>query len=80
MEEQTKTRQLQGITDLTLLAPIKRGFIDGIDSRTYLSRLKVLLRTLNAARLSSREYSLIRPFSDTAERIRTIHSLRLAIL
>ncbi len=80
MEEQTKTRQLQGITDLTLLAPIKRGFIDGIDSRTYLSRLKLLLRTLNAARLSSREYSLIRPFADSAERIRTIHSLRLAIL
>src|SRR5229473_6735536 len=79
MTPDESSKHLQGITDLTLLAPIKQGLIEGLDTRTYKSRLKLLLKTLNALRSSSREYALIHPFSDSAERIRTIHSLRLAI-
>jgi Dyp-type peroxidase family len=80
MKPEESSRHLQGITDLTLLAPIRPGLIDGLDARTYKTRLKLLLRTLHSLRASSREFAFIRPFSDGAERIRTIHSLRLAII
>jgi Dyp-type peroxidase family len=80
MKPDQSSKHLQGITDLTLLAPIKQGLIDALDTRTYTARLKLLMTTLNSLRSSSREFSMFRPFSDGAERIRTIHSLRLAIL
>lgn len=80
MKPDESSKHLQGITDLTLLAPIKQGLIDALDTRTYATRLKLLMKTLNSLRSSSREFSAFRPFSDGAERIRTIHSLRLAIL
>ncbi|MEI6720016.1 MAG: Dyp-type peroxidase [Betaproteobacteria bacterium] len=74
------SKHLQGVTDITLLAPIKQGLIDALDTRTYANRLKLLMRALNSLRSSSREFAAFRPFSDGAERICTIHSLRLAIL
>ena len=80
MKPDQSSKHLQGITDLTLLAPIKQGLIDALDTRTYTTRLKLLMKTLNSLRSSSREFSAFRPFSDAAERIRTIHSLRLAVL
>jgi Dyp-type peroxidase family len=78
--EVRKTRHLQGISDLTLLAPLKTGLIDALDARTYESRARTLMKSLHSLRVTSREYSLFRPFVDTAARIRTIHSLRLAII
>jgi Dyp-type peroxidase family len=75
-----KTRHLQGISDLTLLAPLKSGLIPALDARTYETRARLLLKSLHSLRATSREYSLLRPFVDTAARIRTIHSLRLAII
>jgi hypothetical protein len=77
MKADQSSKHLQGTTDLTLLAPIKQGLIDGLDTRTYKTRLKLLMKTLHSLRSSSREFAAIRPFSDGAERIRTIHSLRL---
>ena len=80
MKTEVTSKHLQGITDLTLLAPIKQGLISALDTRTYATRLKLLMKSLNALRSSSREFSAFRPFSDAAERISTIHSLRLAII
>ena len=75
-----KSKSLQGITDLTLTAPIKKGLIDAVDTRTYGSRLRLLLSTLSGFRASSREVVPVQFFSDTVERIKAIHSFRLAIL
>lgn len=80
VEVVTKSKSLQGVTDLTLAAVIKPGLIPALDSRTYASRVRLLLSTLNAGRSSTREYVPIRPLSDTVERIHAIHSFRLAIL
>lgn len=80
VETQIKSRSLQGVSDLTLVAPIRVGLIPALDTRSYETRLRLLLRTLGALRISSREVEPVRLFSDAVERIRSIHSFRLAIL
>jgi Dyp-type peroxidase family len=80
MKASETSKHLQGITDLTLVAPISQELIQALDTRTCETRLKLLMRTLNSLRSSSREYAPIRPFTDTVERIQAIHSFRLAIL
>ena len=74
--------QLNGITDLTLIAEIKPGLIDGIfDSRSYAWRLRRVLELLDAARRAGREADLgPNPFVDGVARLRGIHFFRFAIL
>ncbi len=79
-ELQNKSRSLLGVTDLTLAAPIKRGLIPALDSRSYESRLRVLLRTLSTLRVSSLEAEPTPLIADAVDRIRAIHSFRLAIV
>jgi len=80
MEREITTKHLQGISDLTLVAPIRQGLINALDTRTFASRLRAVLRTLHTLRQTSREHSLVRPFSDSTDRIRTITDLRMVIL
>ena len=75
-----KTKSLAGSSDLTLLAPIKPGLVPSLESVTYKTRIKRLLKTLNAGRASSHEYALLRPISDAVERVGKIHSVRVAVL
>ena len=75
-----KSRSLVGASDLTLLAPIKTGLVASLESVTYKTRIKRLLKTLNSGRASSHEYALLRPFSDAVERVGKIHSVRVAIV
>lgn len=77
LKSEIATRHLQGYSELSLRAPIKPGFVPSLDSRTYVSRVKSVLDTLHLLRCTSREYSLLRPFSDSTDRIRTINSLRI---
>lgn len=77
LKSEIATRHLQGYSELSLRAPIKPGFVPSLDSRTYVSRVKSVLDTLHLLRTTSREYSLLRPFSDSTDRIRTINSLRI---
>ena len=76
------TTQFRGLTDLTVLAKVKEGFVEGgFDGYTYLKRLEVVLRTLNAVRLASSESTLqLSPFPDSVGRFRIIHFFRFAIL
>ena len=76
----SKSKSVQGNTDLTLVAPIRQGLVDTVPPCTYASRLHTVLQTLHVMQAMSREYAPIRPFTDTVERIRAIHSFRLAIL
>ncbi len=75
-----KSRGLGGSSDLTLLAPIKPGFIESLESITYKTRIKRVLETLHGARAASHEYSTARLLSDSVERVGAIHSVRVAVL
>ena len=73
--------QLGGIANLALLAEIRPGFIEGFETVTYHKRLELLLRTLNAIRLASRESALAKsPFPDLIGRVGILHSFRYAIV
>ncbi len=73
--------QLGGITDLNLLADIKRGFVDALEVVTYVDRLRKVLRTLNSLRLGSRESSApASPYTDIVARWRIVHSFRWSIV
>jgi deferrochelatase/peroxidase EfeB len=79
-EVPAKSRSLLGVTDLTLLAPIKRGLIPALDARSHESRLRLLFKTLGALRSSSLEAEPTPLITDLIDRIRAIHSFRLAIV
>jgi len=73
--------QLQGITDLTLLTPIKSGFVESFEPITYATRLRDVLKTLNSLRLASRESTdPPSPFTDVVTRFRIVHSFRWAVI
>jgi deferrochelatase/peroxidase EfeB len=73
--------QLQGISDLTVLATVKRGFVPGAFEReTFAERLRRVLTALNLTR-QAREWSpLPSPFPDSIGRFRIIHFFRFALL
>lgn len=75
-----KGRSLGGSSDLTLLAPIKQGFIDSLESVTYKTRIKRVIETLHGVRVSSYEYATAQFLSDSVERVGVIHSVRVAVL
>ena len=71
------TKSLGGTSDLTLLASIRPGLVPSLESVTYKTRVKRLLKALNVGRSSSHEYNLLRPFCDAVERVGRIHSVRV---
>ena len=75
-----KGRSLGGSSDLTLLAPIKPGFIESLESVTYKTRIKRVLETLHGARMAAHEHHTARLLSDAIERVGAIHSVRVAVL
>ena len=75
-----KSRTLGGSSDLTLLATIKPGFIDSLDSVTFKTRIKRVLATLHGARQTTYEYAPARLLSDSIERVGVILSVRVAVL
>ena len=74
------SKHLDGISDLVVAAPLKQGFIDAFEHVTYETRLRMAMDALFKMRSTSREYNLIKPLVDSAERIQTIRSFRLAIV
>lgn len=72
---------LGGVTNLSVLAPVKRGFVDGFEPITYQRRLERLLVALQAARQNVRESELRAPvFPDSVGRFGIIRSFRYAIV
>ncbi len=74
------SKHIENVSDLTLTAPIKSGFIDAFESVTYETRLKMVMKALFKIRSTAREHSKVKPFVDTAERILSLLDFRLAIL
>lgn len=75
-----KGRSLGGSSDLTLLAPIRPGFIDSLETMTYKTRVKRVLDVLHGARQGTFEYHNARLLSDAVERVGAIQSVRVAVL
>ena len=50
LKSEISTKHLQGYSELTLLAPIKQGFVESLDSRTYATRLKTGVANLSGSR------------------------------
>jgi Dyp-type peroxidase family len=75
-----KSKSLLGVSDLTLVATIKSGLIPALDSRSYETRVRLLLRTLNTLRISSLEAEPTPLIADAVDRIGALHSFRLAIV
>lgn len=74
------SKNIDGITDLVVVAPIKKGFISAYENVTYATRLKLVAEGLNRARVALREYETITPFSDVTERILTLLDFRVGLL
>lgn len=74
--------QLGGITNLALLAQVKPGFVDGIDTCTFVKRLDYVLKTLHAMALASREALApsSSPEDDFVGRMKIVHFFRFAIV
>jgi hypothetical protein len=80
MDARSQTQRLPEIAELTLLAPIRRGTIDGADGPSCIGRLKRLLRALkNVAHLAGPEAALIDVNAGPAEPTPPGHLLRLTI-
>ena len=72
-------RSLGGSTDLTLLAAIKPGLVESLESVSYKTRIKRVLDLLHGARTHAHEFHLARLLSDSIERVGAIQSVRVAV-
>ncbi len=75
-----KSGNLAGTSDFRVVAPIKKGLIPSLDTMTYKTRVKLVLRGLHAGRAGGFEYELARILSDAVERVGVIHSVGIAVL
>src|SRR5262249_36157881 len=75
-----KTGSMAGTSDFRVIAPIKKGVVPSLDATTYKTRVKYVLRTLNAGRAGAFEFELARILSDAVDRVGRIHSVGIAVL
>lgn len=76
-----KSTGLGGISNLSVLAPIKSGMVIGFDPVSYLERLRKVLDALFSARQNTRESELLQPiFPDVIGQFSIIHHFRYAIV
>jgi hypothetical protein len=76
----TASKSIEGIADLVVCAPIKQGFIDAFENVTYETRLRFATDAFYQLRVMAREYELIKPFTDVAERIQSLLAFRIGII
>jgi Dyp-type peroxidase family len=75
-----KSGNLAATSDFRVVAPIKKGLVPSLDTMTYKTRVKLVLRGLHAGRAGGFEYELARVLSDAVERVGVIHSVGIAVL
>lgn len=74
------SKHIENVSDLTLAAPIRQGFVDAVDNVTYETRLRLVMEAMFRVRSTAREHARIKPFVESAERIQSLLDFRLAIL
>ncbi|MEY4748946.1 MAG: hypothetical protein RIQ60_1160 [Pseudomonadota bacterium] len=75
-----KGASLGDSSDLTLLAPLRHGFVESLESVTWRTRTQRVLAALHGGRRVAHEYSYARMLSDAVERVGVIQSVRVAVL
>lgn len=80
MGREITSKNIDGITDLVVVAPIREGFIDAYENVTYATRLQIVAEALNRVRVAAREHEDITPFSDVTERILTLLDFRIGVI
>lgn len=75
-----KSRSVLGATELTLMAPLKRGLIPALDARSYETRARLTMNALHALGISRREIDPTPGITEVADAIGAIRSFRLALL
>ncbi|MEJ8858473.1 hypothetical protein WKW79_28150 [Variovorax robiniae] len=72
---------LGGITNLSVLAPVKKGMVIGFEPISYLERLRKVLDALYSARQNVRESELLQPvFPDSVGQFGIIDHFRYALV
>lgn len=74
------SKNIGGISDLVVWAPIKEGFIDAFGNVTYASRLRLVTEALNKLRKNVREFQFTEPFADSTKRILSLLDFRIGIV
>ena len=74
------SKDIDGISDLVVWAPIKDGFIDAFNNVTYESRLRLVAEALHSLRKAAREHEELEPFADTAKRIISLLDFRIGVV
>ena len=82
MVDFVSSTELGGITNLALAATVKDGFVDGMDTCSYVKRLDAVLNTLGALARASREASaaLGSPDDDFVGVRRIVHAFRFVLM
>lgn len=80
MAREITSKNMDGITDLVVVAPIREGFIDAYENVTYATRLQLVAEALNRVRVAAREHETITPFPDVTERILTLLDFRIGVI
>jgi hypothetical protein len=80
MSKVVSSKNIDGITDLVVVAPIKQGFIKAYENVTYATRLRIVAEALNRVRVAAREHEFTTPFSDVTERILTLLDFRIGVI
>src|ERR1043165_73775 len=79
MPLEARNQNIRSASELTLVANIKQGFVEGmVEPLTYASRLRMLLVTIFRLRKSAEEQSSA-PYVGPLERLRSLHFVRYAI-
>ena len=80
MQHQITSKYLGTSTELTVVMPLKQGLVEALGgTKTYATRLRALLRTLNQIRKISVEERHVKAYTDPIERLRTINDFRWCI-
>jgi Dyp-type peroxidase family len=82
MNDKVRTRStgLAGVTNLSVLAPLRNEMVPGIEPMSYVGRLRKVLLALHASRKNVRESELLRVFPDVVGRFGIIHGFRYALV
>lgn len=80
MSKVVTSKNIDGITDLVVVAPIKQGFIQAYENVTFPTRLRIVAEALNRVRVAAREHEKMVPYSDVAERILSLLDFRIGVV
>ncbi|MEM7097805.1 MAG: hypothetical protein AAF541_06050 [Pseudomonadota bacterium] len=78
--ERVTSKSLAGPSEICLYMPIRKGFADGLATRTYESRLRSFTKLFSDLRVIARESRTNRVFSDIVDRLNTIHGVTISIM